>query len=148
MYTWSPAGDAFDKRANELFVGGLSVADVQAHRDTFHAIGRETGLPDVFLGTLATAIIDRLLASRRVSDDPEADDLAFNKALEANTRESRERLMTAYGTKDAASLIDRAHRFVKANPKLAKLFKDHQLGSRPDIVLPLVDFIRKSGWRK
>ena len=87
MYTWSPAGDAFDKRGNELLVdGGLSPADVQAHRNTFQAIGRETGLPDVFVGTLAAATIDRLLASRRVSDDPEADDLAFNKALEADTR--------------------------------------------------------------
>ena len=56
--------------------------------------------------------------------------------------------MALYGTKDLAGLIDRAHRFVKSNPKLAKLFKDHHLGSRPDIVLPLVDHIRKTGWRK
>ena len=147
FHTWTPARAAIDGRSEELYTrAGMNSSAVQEQRNTFDAIEKETGLPDVYVASLANATMDAILASTRVSDDPDADDIALIKQIEEGNRDSRERLATLYGKAEAASLGERAHRFVKSKPKLAKIFKDHNLGSRPDIVMPLVDFIRSTGW--
>jgi hypothetical protein len=147
FHTWTPAGAAVDGRSEELYTrAGMNPAAVQEQRDTFAAIEKETGLPDVFVGTLASATMDAILASTHIPDDADADDVALIKQIEDGNRESRERLATLYGKAEAADLTARTHRFVKSNPKLARIFKDYNLGSRPDVVMPLVDFVRRTGW--
>jgi len=86
-----------------------------------------------------------LSAAKYRDDDDEADRLAL-KRIDADTKDTRERLATLYGENEAHDLINRAHRFVKSNARLAKIFKDHQIGSRPDIVMALVEHVRASGW--
>jgi hypothetical protein len=147
FYTYSVAGAAIDGRQQDMHtVAGMSPAAIQEQRDTFAAIEKETGLPDVFVGVLAGATMDAILASTRIPDDADADEIKLIKQIEDGNRESRERLSTLYGNAEAADLTARAHRFVKSNAKLARIFKDHNLGSRPDVVMPLVDFVRRTGW--
>ena len=95
FHTWTPARAAIDGRSEELYTrAGMNSSAVQEQRNTFDAIEKETGLPDVYVASLANATMDAILASTRVSDDPDADDIALIKQIEEGNRDSRERLAT------------------------------------------------------
>jgi hypothetical protein len=147
LHTWTPARAVWDGGKDELFeVAGMSGSAVQAMRDTFDDIERKTGMPDGLSGTIASALKTAMLASTHVPDDAEADEIEQIRRIEEGNRESRERLSSLYGKAEAADLVARSHAFVKSHPALARFFKEHNLGSKPEVVLPLVDFVRTSGW--
>jgi hypothetical protein len=146
FYGDSYIASVVDRRAAELWeVTGATEAQRREIRDTFIEIG-ESGLPEGVVAILAEHYIDRELAAAR-QEDPDAAADALDKEIDLRNEELRNNLRLRYGAKDGEQLLERAQRFVRAHPKLAKVLQEHGLGSRPDIVEGIVAHVFSTGWR-
>lgn len=136
-----------DRRKSELWdQTGTGEADHAALRRQFLGIAKQTGLPEGALTRIAAGHIDGLLAEARVPDDVDADEVAADQRVVADTNTTREELTTLYGQKDAEDLIRRTQRFVRMHPSLQKVLQRNGLGSRPAIVRDLVAHVFSTGY--
>jgi hypothetical protein len=148
FYAYDHAEETVKQRGNELFTQkGMTAAETQQLGETFRGIRKATGLPDGLVATIADAHVSALLADEGIPDDPDIDLTERAQRVAADTVEARERLVGLYGPKDGPALLKRTEAYVRAHPALAKILREHGLGSRPDIVEGIADHVRITGWR-
>jgi hypothetical protein len=136
---------ATKQRGQDLWLRtGLNTDGRKQLDQTFRTIQQETGLPEEEVNRILDGHINGLLGEARVTDDTE--EAAAARRIEADTIETRSRLATLYDT-DAEDLLERTQRFIRLHPKLAQVLQRRGLGSRPDIVLPLVEHVRNINYR-
>lgn len=91
--------------------------------------------------------LDNMLATARVSEDPEGDELALARRIEADSQESRSRIIARYGLKQGVELLERTQRWARTQPALAHILQQRGLGSRPELVEALVAHVFSNGIR-
>src|SRR5207245_1679518 len=126
--------------------GTDTAAQLQLH-GTFVEIANDTSLPDGLLAVIADRYIDGLLAAKRVSQDPDADAQAVDQQAADWSAETRAALRATYGAKNGEQLLERAQKFVRAHPALAKVLQQRGLGSRPDVVAGIAAHVHSTGYR-
>jgi hypothetical protein len=104
-------------------------------------------LPAGLVVSLVTGDINNTLADARVPDDAEAEAIALDQRIAADTAESRRRIVAQYGPKNGPQLIERTQRWVRTQPALAQMLQRGGLGSKPDIVEALVAHVFSNGIR-
>ena len=65
--------------------------------------------------------------------------------LHRETIEARQRLIDVYGKADGPKMLARTQKFVRDTPALAKLLREHGLGSNPAIVEKIASFVFSNG---
>lgn len=148
--------------AAELYAPGADAEFSRADRQTFEArkedhlrtIGRtaderlkhdrefatwsgKTGLEPHITRRIYNAAVDADLAELRGVSIDDADQ---QQAAEA----TRDEIFTTYGAEDGARWIELTNEWVKKNhPKLGEVLRRRGIGSRKDIVIPLVEHVRR-----
>lgn len=142
----SSRSGAFDGREAELRdVVGL---DANARKGVrTELFGMVEDLPDALARTIVDGAISNIVGQARVVDDEEAAEIEIDKRTAAHNTEVRKELADRYGAEQGESLLKRANKFVTARPTLAKRLRERGLGSRPDIVLALVEHVHLTGFR-
>ena len=148
FYGHSQLAQTIDQRGKELWAEtGASLAQQKELRNTFVNIARG-GVPEAITALVAAYHLDALLADARLNDDPEGDALKLDKQVLAWSAESREFFAARYGSqKDGEAMLGRVQRYVRAHPAFAKIVQQHGIGSRPDVVEAIADFVFSTGWR-
>jgi hypothetical protein len=150
FYSWSPVMSVIDQRGPELWAStGMEASAQQQYRATARAIERTTGLPESLVATIIDYDINARLAGARVLSDEEAEAeaVATDKEIAANNAVLREEVTRKYGAKEGEARLAAARRWTRSKPALQKLLDDGRLGSRPEIVMPLLDHLFSIGFR-
>jgi hypothetical protein len=135
------AGRADDHRT----VLGRSEAERIAHNEAFtEDIVRKPGFDPYGLGK----VLHDYDLSAQIADargEPDIDDAQ----LAAWSEETRQKLHGAYdgGPALVDDLLARAQKFTSAHPKLHELLGRRGIGSRPDVVLAIVEHVWRTDWR-
>lgn len=132
----------FTNRANDL---ADELAETKAERDVRHkefiAMARAAGFTQHgLLERLYNAEIDADLADARGN---EYDDSAAHQS----GAKVRAQLRATYGDKEAETLIAAAQKFVEQHPKLHQALGRRGIGSRQDIVIPIIEHVRRTNFR-
>jgi hypothetical protein len=136
---------AIKQRGEDLWLkGGMNSAARRDLNDSFRTIQEATKLPDEAIDAVIDGHINNLMAAAQVTED--ADDRETARRSQAWAIETRSKLSATYGD-EAEALLERAQRFARAHPKLAEVLGRRGLGSRPDIVLSLVEHVRNVNFR-
>jgi hypothetical protein len=64
-----------------------------------------------------------------------------------HSEETRQQLRATYGEEEAEALLSRAAAFVKTQPALAELLNRGSFGSRADLIIPIVEHVRRVNYR-
>lgn len=97
---------------------------------------------------LATRVASRLIAAEiAAARHPEGDVTERDAAERRNAEEALRRLQAAYGDKDAPEMLARTQKFVRSTPALAEAMGSHDLGSDPELVEGLAEFVFSQGYR-
>jgi len=134
----------FDRRSGELFdVLGADAAQRAALRQ--EAIEISHVVPEAVAVKILNLTVDAELAAARV-EDKAAHAAAVAQRIEASNVELRETFRLKYGDRDAEQMLERVRRFARSNAVLSKALQAHGLGSHPEVVLGIADFVHSSGW--
>jgi hypothetical protein len=134
----------FDRREPELSDVGFSPAERQALRRDLAHVARATD--EGIALQLQEKYLDQELASRRRLDPDEGIEERHEQILK-NNEALREKFRLRYGQTEGAARLARTAAFVRKDATLARIFQQHGLGSDPDLVEKLADFVFSSGWR-
>jgi hypothetical protein len=136
---------AFDQRAPELFdVLGADAAQRAALRQDAIEIGRV--VPEAVAVKIVNLAIDGELAAAR-AEDKAGHVAAVNQRIEASNVELRSVFRQKYGAADGEAMLERVRRFARSSPVLSRALQSHGIGSNPDVVTGIADFVFSSGWR-
>jgi hypothetical protein len=148
MYGHSALLGVIDSKAKDLWnEAGADTAARQQERDLWLGLANATNLPEGVLMRIAEGSINNRLAKSRVVEDEDAAEVALDRQIVAWNKETRDQLSQTYGAEQGEQLLKRAARFVAKHPKLAERMRERGLGSRPDIVLGIIEHIFETGWR-
>jgi hypothetical protein len=127
----------FGARREEQLRSGLFTSDalLTSNRE-FAAWAGKTGMEPHQTRRWYDADVDARLAELREEPFHEADHQRMAEA-------TRDAIFATYGAEDGARWIEATNAWVKKNhPKLAELLQRRGIGSRKDIVVPLVEHVR------
>ena len=142
-----PVEGVLDRRLPEWGdATGANLAAQQALRSTVRGIATRLPGAEALVMKIAEQHLDDALAFHR-SDDPEVLALEREDQVKVWNEELREDFRLRYGAKEGEELLERVRKFARAHEPLAKLLREHGLGSRPAIVEGLADFVFSSGYR-
>jgi hypothetical protein len=148
FYSWTQTAEVIKQRGPELYAqAGFDSAAQQALDQKYRRFGKETGLSDAVLASMAAGELDNLAAGARVADDPDADDFALAKQIADNNALLREEFTAQYGRREGEALLERTRRFVRKHPTLAQTLQARGLGSKPEIVRGIAHHVFITGWR-
>jgi hypothetical protein len=131
----------FDTNFRELSDAGVLTPGQQAaERTDYSALIRGTGLDPLHVGR---PLHDLWTAARlaEARGEPGPSDAQVQTWNEQNLADLRIR----YGAAAGDQLLERTRTWVRREPALAKVLKQHGLGSRPDIVEKLVAHVFSNG---
>jgi hypothetical protein len=132
------------RESDEANVLGKSTAQREKERKEFIDMMRQSDLPVYELGPkLWEHKVDSELAQIRGGIDEEE----LSGRILRNNEEIRQELSGVYGREEAEKLLARADKWVRTQPKLHALLGVNGMGSRPDVVIPIVEHIRRIGWK-
>lgn len=132
----------FQHRDSDLAeVVGLDRAVREEAQQAFLGLINQAGLdPYVVAPRLYNLLADAALAEVRGSD---AIDDAQIQQWEEDTRQQ---LRSTYG-EEFEGLLERAAKYINQFPDLAELMEVRGIGSRPEIVIPIVELVRRINFR-
>ena len=93
------------------------------------------------------ADVARRYADREMFADPDQEVADLSNRIDADSQESRSRIIARYGLKHGAELLERTQRWVRTQPALARMLQQRGLGSKPEIVEKLVAHVFSNGIR-
>jgi hypothetical protein len=129
--------------ANEL---GLSTVERAKEKAESTDMLRKSGLDPYGVGAkIIDLSIDARLAQLRSGGDVDEEEL--NSRILRNNADTRQELAGTFGREEAERLIALADKWVRTQPKLHALLGTNGMGSRPDVVIPIVEHIRRIGWK-
>jgi hypothetical protein len=133
--------DIYRSRDNDLLtVLGYDGAQRAQRAQEFTAMVRDTGMAGhhTIASLLYNAGVDAEIAAARGTEEPDDHRLSEH---------ARTVLADKYGLVEAEALLARAVKFGGSHPTLKKLLNTRGIGSRPDVVEALVDFVRTKNFR-
>lgn len=114
---------------------GLTSAQRKARTDEYVSLVRETGIdPHTLAPVIYNAHVEAQVAAARGAGDVDV------QALNENTRRA---VREAYGGERAEKLLDEVRTFVRQHPRLQSILQARGIGSRPEIVMGLIDHVRR-----
>lgn len=136
---------AFEQREADLSnVLGLTTEQRAAEQKEFTQTIRASGLDGNVIGKrIYDLSVDARIAQLRGADDEDA----LASRLQRHSEETRQQLAGVYGREEAEKLLARAQKFVKQHPKLHAQLGVGGIGSRPDVVIPIVEHVRRINFR-
>jgi hypothetical protein len=150
-YDFPPDNDSelfrYDRMLRSTFVGResdalMKIGQTKEQYSTYAkdrvALGRKTGFPvETLAKVIDYEISDRIRAAR---GEP---DVTVAQLHDMETR-ARQEVRAVYGDQ-TDRLLERATAYVRSNADLHKLMNTGGIGSRPDIVMAIVDHVHRNG---
>jgi hypothetical protein len=103
-------------------------------------------VPEAVAAKMVNLAIDGELAAARAEDKP-AHAAAIAGRTEAANAALRSEFRQKYGDRDGEAMLERTRRFARSSPTLSRVLQTHGIGSNPEVVLGIADFVFSSGWR-
>jgi hypothetical protein len=123
---------------------GHTATQRAADQQAFTDMARKAGIE---LKPISKTLFDGLVDGELKQLRGEVDEDALDSQAVKDATETRQQLSSRYG-EEGEKLLARTNAWIKTTqPALHKILGTHGLGSRPDVVLELVDHVRRLGWK-
>ena len=137
-----PVFEASDASLAETL--GLTTEQRATEQKEFTQAIQESDLDPYVVGQ---RIYTHLVKARVAEARGRGDEGKLARTIQEGNETIRRELRSTYGPKETDDLIARAQRFTKQFPKLHAILGTAAIGSRPDVVIPIIEHVRRVNFR-